>query len=62
MGGVPNRTSYELHLPVEPNAWLWTGWAEPNSDGEWTVSSRPADALRKIGATEHADDDLVRYR
>jgi hypothetical protein len=33
MDGVPDRTSYELHLPAELNAWLRMGWAEPSWDG-----------------------------
>jgi hypothetical protein len=42
MGSVPNRTSYELHLPAQVNAQLRMGWAEPNSDGERTVNGRSA--------------------
>jgi len=28
LSGVPNRTSFELRLPVDPNAWFSTDWAE----------------------------------
>ena len=29
MDGVPNRTSYELHLPLQVRAWFSTDWYQP---------------------------------
>jgi hypothetical protein len=42
MGGVPNRTSYELHLPAEMSV-LYTA-AQPQR----TLSGRSADAQRTL--------------
>ena len=43
MGGVPNRTSYELHLAPEMSAWYS---AVESADGQRTVGGRLTDAPR----------------
>src|SRR2546428_635850 len=47
MGGVPDCTSYELHLPAEMSAWYSL------VELQWTVGGRLADACLRAALARH---------